>query len=225
VLSIDEATDTGLAWKDAASSADAVTFEPVGTLEATNVQAAIEELLAEGGSAGGGGGGHIIYDEAVQLPQQAGLDFIGPGVTVSDDPVTGKTVVNVTGTTPTASAFTRQTASITTASLTNGASHLGVIPLAAGYRLYAISTSRPARVRLYDTTFNRDGDLGRPAASPPDLNDGLMLDFVTTSGTLAASLSPLVDGYVPSGTDVPISVVNLGTPGTITVTLTYVRTE
>jgi hypothetical protein len=52
-----------------------------------------------------------------------------------------------------------------------------------------------------------------------------MFDYITTSGDLSNDLSPTVDGFVATGTAIPITVTNLsGSTGTVTVTLTYVRT-
>lgn len=43
------------------------------------------------------GSGHTVYDEGVELAQRAMLDFLGPGVTVTDNPTEGKTVVTIPG--------------------------------------------------------------------------------------------------------------------------------
>jgi len=49
------------------------------------------------GSGGSGSGGHTIYDESgTALAQESGLQFTG-AVSVSDDAVNGRTVVNITG--------------------------------------------------------------------------------------------------------------------------------
>ena len=51
-----------------------------------------------GGSAGGGAagaGGHVVVDELADLPARARLAFMGAGVTVTDDPAGGRTVVTV----------------------------------------------------------------------------------------------------------------------------------
>ena len=53
------------------------------------------DILDNGG--GGGSGGHTIIDEnGNSLPQESGLQFTG-GVTVTDDSVNGKTVVDISG--------------------------------------------------------------------------------------------------------------------------------
>lgn len=103
--------------------------------------------------------------------------------------------------------------------------------IALGYRLYQITTSRPARVRLYTTQGKRNIDVSRPPGNDPgaNSNSGLLLDFTTTATLLAADLSPIVDGANmesnPTAT-APITVTNNdGTTGAVTVTFTYLRTE
>jgi hypothetical protein len=92
----------------------------------------------------------------------------------------------------------------------------------------AIETDVPARTRLYTTTTARTADAARAIGDDPDLttDHGVLMDFVTDSGLLVATLSPLVDGYVPSGSSVPYAVTNLsGGTTVVTVILTYLRTE
>jgi hypothetical protein len=91
--------------------------------------------------------------------------------------------------------------------------------------LLKIETDKAARVRLYTTTTGRDADETRSFITEPDANNGVMFDYITTSGDLSNDLSPTVDGFVATGTAIPITVTNLsGSTGTVTVTLTYVRT-
>lgn len=44
-----------------------------------------------------GGGGHDIQDEGVLLPDRLALDFVGPGVVVTDDLANNKSIVTVQG--------------------------------------------------------------------------------------------------------------------------------
>jgi len=124
---------------------------------------------------------------------------------------------------------TRDTVSKTTASLAVGASESGTISLAAAYRLYKITTSAPARVRLYTTTSKRDADVDRPIGTDPTGDHGLQLEFVSAAGLLSADLSPLVDGFdgksTPDGV-IPYRITNTGTAtATITVTFIWIRSE
>lgn len=43
------------------------------------------------------GGGHAIADEGILVPSQPILDFVGPGVTVTDDVTNSKTIVTIPG--------------------------------------------------------------------------------------------------------------------------------
>jgi hypothetical protein len=44
-----------------------------------------------------GGSGHVIQDEGSPLTQRSALDFVGAGVTLTDDPVNDKTIVSISG--------------------------------------------------------------------------------------------------------------------------------
>jgi hypothetical protein len=123
---------------------------------------------------------------------------------------------------------TRATASFTSASLADLAIQNGTLTMAAGWRLMDITTSVPCRLRIYTTTTARTADAARAIGTDPDLatDHGVLFDFVTTASLLTATLSPLVDGYVPSGSAAPYALTNLsGGTTTIDVSLTYLRTE
>lgn len=71
--------------------ASEVEFTPYGTIAATDVQGAIEELLDEMPS----GSGHTIQDEGTPLTQRTNLNFVGSAVTVTDDSGGDATVVTI----------------------------------------------------------------------------------------------------------------------------------
>lgn len=123
----------------------------------------------------------------------------------------------------------RLTATVTTPILATGASWSGLITLAVGWRLYRITTSRPARIRLYGTAAKRDVDAPRPVGTDPTGDHGLLFEYVTYTGVLGTYLSPLVDGASfesPASSAVPVTVENKDTgAGTVVLTLIYVRTE
>lgn len=77
-----------------AHDASAISFSPAGSIAATNVQAALEEVASE---AGGGGSAHTIKDEGSAMTQRANLNFIGAGVTVTDDAGNSETEVTIPG--------------------------------------------------------------------------------------------------------------------------------
>jgi hypothetical protein len=123
----------------------------------------------------------------------------------------------------------RTTATATTSSIAAGAVDSATnVALAKTYRLLAVQTSRPARVRLYNTTAKRTADAGRAVGTDPVSDTGVMFEFVTVD-TAVHTLSPLVDGTsmetVPSAT-IPMSVTNNDTvTGTVAVTFTWQRIE
>lgn len=124
--------------------------------------------------------------------------------------------------------WSRQTVQIVTASLAQDAGAVGVVDLAPGWRLYKVELDRPARIRLYASVAQRTADLSRPIGTDPDLESdhGLFFEFASADTLLSAQLSPQVLGYCPTGTQVPWAITNLDTDtGTVTATLTYVRTE
>jgi hypothetical protein len=123
----------------------------------------------------------------------------------------------------------RATATQATSSLAAGATDsTTTIMLAKGYRLYSIQTSRPARVRLYETAAQKTADLARAVGTDPAGDAGVVLDYVTTD-TAAHTLSPLVDGAnlesSPS-TAISMAVTNNDTStGSVTVTLVWIKAE
>ena len=121
----------------------------------------------------------------------------------------------------------RTTATLTTASLADDATEDNTITLKQGYRILKIETDVAARVRVYSSTASRTADASRPIGTDPTGAHGVILDFVTTPSVLEWWLNPAVDGYMTTSTDtVPVAVTNLsGSTDTVTVTLTWVRSE
>ena len=121
----------------------------------------------------------------------------------------------------------RTTTSHTTASLPSNNTENVSLTLKPGYRLLCIETDRAARVRAYDSTASRTADASRPVGTDPTGQHGVIVDVVTTAEALKWWLNPVVDGYTTdAGDTVPLSVTNLsGSTGTVTVTLTWVRSE
>lgn len=155
----------------------------------------------------------------------------GPGVPTGGTPgqVLGKSGAGdfeASWVDPPESGWTRQTTTRTTAPLVVGAHETGLLPLAPSYRLLRVATDKPARVRFYTTPAKRDADLDRAIGAKPTGDHGRIGEFITTSELPGMDCSPLVDGQVAAGTSsVPFSIVNTGTAGTITLTLTWIRTE
>lgn len=116
-----------------------------------------------------------------------------------------------------------------TRSLTVGETDQGVIDMSPSYRVLAVKTDKPARVRLYTTAAKRAADLNRAIGTDPVGDHGLMLEFCTVAGMMAFELTPTVDGFngdSPSSDNVYYSVTNKGTgPSVIVTTLTWLQTE
>lgn len=85
-------------------------------------------------------------------------------------------------------------ARITTASLAVGATHQAVLAYAP-VRITGVTTSVPARVRVYQTAAYRTADAARLSTVDPTGDHGLLLEVVTATGALAVTLSPQVVGY------------------------------
>lgn len=143
--------------------------------------------------------------------------------------ITAINTVLITGSGGGGGGSTRTNVSVTTPSLApNVPSSATPITMATSYRVLSLSTSQPARVRLYATVAQQTADLNRPIGVDPLANSGLMLDYVTL-GTQSRSLNPLVDGAnyeeIPTSV-IAMTVTNLTlTAGTVQVTMGFLRTE
>jgi hypothetical protein len=124
---------------------------------------------------------------------------------------------------------TRYTATFTATDLAAGAGvDVSLVGKARSARLLAISTNKPCRFRLYDSSTKRTSDASRAIGTDPTGDHGVMLDYVSTDTQLASSLSPLVDVANRDGTlDTFFGrITNTGSASqTITVTVTYLRTD
>lgn len=173
-----------------------------------------------------GTGVTLSYDDALgKLGAAVDLEWlqdtiaamlVGAGVQVTYDDGAG---------TITLSPSARAVLTKTTASLATMASETGTLAMAPSYRVLSVTVDRACRVRLYTTTSARTADASRAPGTDPTGDHGVMLDLVFTgAGTL--TLSPTVDGFLPSGTVVPYSIQNRdATTGTVQVDMTWVRTE
>lgn len=116
----------------------------------------------------------------------------------------------------------------TTASLANGASEDFTLAVGKLGVAKILTTDRAAWVRLYRTAAARTADSSRVVTDDPLPGTGVLFDFTTTAGTLTIGCSPPV--WLTNGDDPPTStiygtVTNLGSTGTVTVTLTATPVE
>lgn len=127
---------------------------------------------------------------------------------------------------PSGFALARRETSTTSPSLTTGQSNLGAIVLAKGYRVYAITTSAQARVRMYATVAAQSADVTRNTSTDPGPSSGVVFDVVT-GNTNRFIFSPEALGasleLIPT-TLVPITITAM-VDGPVTVTVLWVPTE
>lgn len=96
----------------------------------------------------------------------------------------------------------------TTAELADQTSETGLLTALHPFIVNGISTTVPARIRVYKSTAQRDADLNRAIGTDPSGDHGLLLEAVTTAGQLSWQVSPGV--YVPVAVpQVPVTVTNL----------------
>ena len=151
-----------------------------------------------------------------------GVKIDGTSITIDGSGVISSTGGGGSGLT------SRTTASITTVSLTVGASTTTNIVGYKGYALMSIQTSAGAWVTVYSSAAAATADAARSIATDPTAGSGVIAETITTaSGT--TYFSPGVFGYsseaIPS-TNIPVKVYNNnGTTTPITVTLTLLKLE
>jgi len=107
----------------------------------------------------------------------------------------------------------------TTASIANGAGATGTLLLGKAYRIDKLVVDRPCRLRLYASLAQMTADADRGRTVDPSGDHGCIMEVFATSDLLSMLLLPMPHGYVASGTTY-FSIVNDGTTGTITFTLT-----
>lgn len=128
---------------------------------------------------------------------------------------------------PPPSAVNRQTATVTR-TIAAGSDVEAPIALAPSYALIGLSTSVPARVRLYPTTAAASADASRPVTENPSTTSELVLEYVTT-GSSSVAISPAVTGASlasPPSSTVVARIANLSSASaSVTLTLTYLALE
>lgn len=123
----------------------------------------------------------------------------------------------------------RSLVSVTTATVASGIEWTGTIPIGASYRIIAISTDKPCRVRIYATEAQRALDTARQIGIDPTGDHGLVFEYVSVTGVLGAALSPVVQGSNLETTPSVNSAISIqnrsGTSGTVQVTFTLFVSE
>ena len=127
------------------------------------------------------------------------------------------------------SAFTRSTASLTTASLAAGGSATGTMTIRKVADLLKLTTDYPAWVRVYGTSAQRTADAARPITEDPVPGAGCFLDASTEAGALTVTCSPVpvfVNGDGTPADTAYVAIQNLDSVSrAITVDITYLPQE
>jgi len=118
----------------------------------------------------------------------------------------------------------RQTATITTASINAGATLNTTITLSTTCIILRVVASVNSWIRFYSSTASRASDAARLITTAPDPGSGIIFDISGTSFTF----SPLAvaANFETSISNVfPLTIVNNGSTGTITLTITYIQIQ
>lgn len=109
----------------------------------------------------------------------------------------------------------------TVADLDLGDGAFGTLELGKAYRLMKLEVTKPCRFRLYASPEQRAADGDRNRDEDPQGNHGVIAEMIMTDEILSLILLPAPHGYTESETGASyFSIVNDGTPGDITITLT-----
>lgn len=160
----------------------------------------------------------------------AQIDAVDARIDALDIPTTAEIdaqITNALDELPPPSAVNRQTATVTK-TIAAGTDVEAPITLAPSYALIGLSTSVPARVRLYPTSIAASDDATRPVTEDPSSTSELVLEYVTADSSPVA-ISPAVTGASlasPPSPTVVARIANLTTASaSVTLTLTYLALE
>lgn len=111
----------------------------------------------------------------------------------------------------------------TTGTLATGGTETQDVTFAKTARIYKLTTSRPARVRLYSTAAARTADASRPPTTPPSHPSDCELQVTTEAGALTVLLKEVsfANQESPVTNAAYLSVTNLGEAGDVGVTVIY----
>ncbi len=111
--------------------------------------------------------------------------------------------------------------------IANGETDLVTFTAPKSIEILAITSSGPARIRLYSTINAQLNDAIRAITTKPTAGAGIILETVhETAGTI--NLDPHAHGSNMETTPVPelyATITNTGDPAALTVTLTYLKRE
>mgnify|MGYP000913807113 CR=1 FL=1 len=155
----------------------------------------------------------------------------GPGISMSYNDGTGKITITNTGSGGGGGPlYARDTAVKTTGSLASNAYETSTLSLGPSFSLMKVEVDGPARIRIYSTAAKATADAARSASTLPTGNHGVICDIVIDAAAFAIDptldLAPVIFGSVLDGGNAAITITRLSAgTGTVTVTLTFQRTE
>jgi hypothetical protein len=154
------------------------------------------------------------------------------GVPIVGTPVDGDVLTYIASANqwqPQQTTLARKDVTKTTASLANGSAETGSIDLGAkSFILLRAVTTRPCRLQLYATAADRDADTRAVNFLPPTGTEtGVICDIVLTDDLDWEASPPLIGANMDSTPSnlVYYRITNLGTTGTVPVTLTILPME
>jgi len=111
---------------------------------------------------------------------------------------------------------------VTTSTLENLGTELGTVTMGQRFQVLKVETNRPARVRLFHSVDDRSADITRTPGDIPVDGVGVYLDLVTYAGSLVFPLTPVVHGFLDTGSAVPYAIQNIsGGSASVTTTFTF----
>lgn len=109
----------------------------------------------------------------------------------------------------------------TVVDIDSGEGAFGSLMLGKAYRLMKLEVTKPCRFRLYATPEQRASDGERNRDEDPQGDHGVIAEMIMTDDILSLILLPAPHGYTEAESGASyFSIVNDGTPGDITITLT-----
>lgn len=121
----------------------------------------------------------------------------------------------------------RTTATIISDTISNGETDMVTFATPKSIEILAVTSSGPARIRLYSTIQAQFNDAIRAVTTRPTAGAGIILETVhETAGTI--NLDPHAHGSNmenPPAPELYATITNTGTTAALTVTLTYLERE
>jgi hypothetical protein len=165
--------------------------------------------------------GHTIQDEGIALTQRAGLNFVGAGVTATDDSANSRTLVTIPGQpaiprgrgtlTGSAGASASTTPTLGGTTVGNGMTVSGnglKVPIAGYYRMVAQATiNPPTGVGYIQMQFQVNGTpTGAIGTGTADIRSGASYVTATANEQLLLNANDVVATYLTNGSSQSVTI-------------------